>query len=166
MIFKKNFYLLFFFLFIPAIFQIVLSQDTLPTFVAKEADGIISVLRCKGLDITTYCQKFIDLNEKQISNGILLELGKTYKIPNSESSFRNVGRIINLSEDTEKPIFDFVSIILEKKDSTLKNRGAHQRLLVFDFDSVDFSKNASFSIAQKNTSQEGKNFAYSFENLF
>ncbi len=236
MIFKKNFNLLFFSLFIPAIFQIVLSQDSLPTLIAKEGDGIISVLRREGLDITTYYQKFIDLNEDQVSNGSLLKLGKTYKIPNSEYSYRNLGRIINLSEDTEKPIFDVASIILEKKDSTLKNtvyyllldtfkvngfqvldtnnrlrkdfalamakeliehgskvflfeynlentpklgnyidainkrffkhRGAHQRLLVLDVDGGDFSKNVSVSIAHNITSQEGKNFAHSFENLF
>tara|TARA_R110002051_G_scaffold149720_1_gene222270 strand:+ start:1139 stop:2074 length:936 start_codon:yes stop_codon:yes gene_type:complete len=116
----KKIYTLFFGLF--TIINLANSQDNLQTFVAKSGDGIISILRREGLDIGTYYQQFIDLNKDKISNGSLLKLGQTYKIPNSDTSFRNMGRRISLSEDNlDSPIFEPTMYSLSKKDTLLKN---------------------------------------------
>tara|TARA_R110000868_G_scaffold80081_6_gene227664 strand:- start:4305 stop:5246 length:942 start_codon:yes stop_codon:yes gene_type:complete len=116
----KKIYTLFFGLFL--IINLANSQDNLKTFVAKSGDGIISILRREGLDISTYYQKFIDLNKDQISNGSLLKLGQTYKIPYSDTSFSNMGRKISLSEDNlDSPIFDTSLYPLSKKDTLLKS---------------------------------------------
>lgn len=152
MIFRKNYSLLFFVFALSIICQPVLPQDSLPTFVAKEGDGIISVLRREGLEIKTYYQKFIELNNDQIADGSLLKLGKTYKIPNSEYSYRNIGKIINLSDTTERPIFDVVSSTLSKKDSTLKNTVYYLLLDTF--------KNDDFQVLTTNTTVR-KEFAVS-----
>lgn len=108
------------------------SQDSIRTFVAKSGDGIINVLRREGLDVETYYQKFIDLNQDQISNGSLLKLGKTYKIPFSESSFVNRGRIINLSQNTETAIFETKLNLLSNKEKTLENTVYYLLLDRFD----------------------------------
>ena len=127
----RKIYIVFFVFF--ALTQFVASQDDNKTFVAKQGDGIISVLRREGLDINTYYQEFLDINEGLISNGSLLKLGVQYKIPNGDNSFSNMGRKISLNDDLESPIFDTKKSTLRKKDTLLRNTVYY---LLFDkFDS-------------------------------
>ncbi|MDP5229274.1 MAG: hypothetical protein NWQ38_02685 [Cellulophaga sp.] len=121
MIYTKKTKLLFFTLVLSATCWTGFSQDSHTTFVAETGDGIITVLRREGLDIKKNYQKFIELNQDEITNGSLLQLGKTYKIPESEFSFSNMGKVIKLTDNNEFPIFDTRLSNLSKKDSTLKN---------------------------------------------
>lgn len=115
---KKIYTVLFVFF---TLIQLGISQEENKTFIAEKGDGIISILRGEGLDVNTYYQKFLDLNEGNISNGSLLKLGKTYKIPAGPDSFRNMGRKINVAENVESAIFDTKLYSLRKKDTLLRN---------------------------------------------
>ncbi len=121
MICKNKTKLLFFSIVLFMTYPSGFSQDSIATFIAKEGDGIISVLRREGLDVKPNYQKFIDLNHDKISKGSLLQLGKTYILPQSEFSFSNMGRVVNLSDHKESSIFDTSLNGLSKKDSILKN---------------------------------------------
>jgi len=166
----KNSYALFFGLF--ALINLTNSQEVLDTFVAKEGDGIIPILRREGLDISTYYQQFIDLNKDQISNGSLLKLGKTYKIPYSETSFAQMGRKISVSENnTDTPIFDTNFHALSKKDSLLKNTVYYLLFDRFDPENLKLSRSTSGSrndvalrIAKELLEHDARVFLFEYDN--
>ncbi len=114
-----NFLIPFFFFFL--FFNLIFSQEESPTFIAKKGEGIVEVLYREGLDENVYYQKFLALNKGKISKGSMLFYGEIYKIPVSETSYRNSGRNINLSTNEERPIFDPNQLSLRKKDSVLQN---------------------------------------------
>jgi len=57
------------------------AQDSLRTVIAKQGDGIYSILRNNGLDPTKYYHKFIEINKENLKGGTNLLKGKGYLIP-------------------------------------------------------------------------------------
>ncbi|MCR1025375.1 hypothetical protein NQT66_11195 [Cellulophaga baltica] len=121
-----------------AIIQFGFSQEKYQTFVAQKGDGIVSVLWREGLQVDKYYQEFLKLNRGSIIDGSYLERGKTYKIPNSESSFRNMGRMITLSNQEDRPIFDTTKTAIKKRDSLLNNTVYY--LLIDNFNADNFQQ--------------------------
>ncbi|QWX83170.1 hypothetical protein H0I23_11995 [Cellulophaga sp. HaHaR_3_176] len=119
------------------------SQEIIQTFKAKKGDGIVSVLQGEGLDVNTNYQKFIDLNKGKISKGSELKFGVTYTLPQSETSFNSMGKVINLSENVDTPIFNTRLQSLTKKDSTLKKAVYYLLFDVFDSENLSVLKNTS-----------------------
>lgn len=99
----------------------LVAQDSLETVIAKEGDGIISILRQNGMEVNKYYSDFYELNKENIWNGSKLKLGKTYVLPNAPDSFKNMGRMVQLTESGEIPLFNDQMAALRKKDTTLKN---------------------------------------------
>lgn len=166
MIFKKTFLILF------LIFVSIgaYCQEPLQTFKAKKGYGIISVLKSEGLDVNTYYQKFINLNKEKISKGSELKLGVTYTIPQSETSFNNMGRIVSLSNDSDTPIFNTRLQSLEKKNSTLKNAVYYLLFDKFDTESLSVLKSKSsvknqvaYSMAQELLQQGARVFLFDYQ---
>lgn len=167
---KKKIKLTFFTFALCTICQFGFSQDTIRTFVAESGDGIINVLRREGLDVETYYQKFIDLNQDQISNGSLLKLGKTYKIPNSDNSFVNRGRKINLSTNSETAIFEPKISGLSNKENTLENTVYYLLLDRFNPDGLEVVKTSknlrrdfALSMSKELLEQGAKVFIFEYQ---
>ncbi len=168
---QKKIYIILFVFF--GLSQFVASQEDNKTFIAKKGDGIISVLRREGLDVNTYYQEFLDLNEGLISNGSLLKLGVRYKIPIGDNSFGNMGRKISLSSDLESPIFDTKKTRLRKKDTLLRNTVYYLLFDKFDAENLNQLKSTSqtrneIALAMaKELSEQGARvflFEYSLDN--
>ncbi|MBD1260503.1 N-acetylmuramoyl-L-alanine amidase [Maribacter polysiphoniae] len=99
----------------------VFSQKNLETVVAKNGDGILSILRNEGIDIAKYYEQFLELNEAKLSNGSRLAIGETYVIPHAPDSFKNRGVLVQIGNGGERPIFDEELATLRRKDSSLIN---------------------------------------------
>jgi len=97
------------------------SQDSLQTVVAKNGDGIFSILRNEGIDIVKYYGEFLELNQGKIINGSRLIIGEEYIIPDAPDSFKRRGTKIVMPDARETPIFEGDLASLEIKGSTLKN---------------------------------------------
>lgn len=97
------------------------SQDSLNTIVAKNGDGIFSMLRKNGMEPVKYYEDFLNLNEKNIRKGSELIVGKIYFLPDAPDSFKNMGTQINVDTSKENPIFNSELSLMKLKDSTLKN---------------------------------------------
>jgi len=97
------------------------SQDSLQTVVAKDGDGIFSMLRNEGIDIVKYYAEFLELNEEKIKNGSHLIVGEEYVIPDAPDSFKRRGTKIVMPDARETPIFEGELATLNIKDSTLKH---------------------------------------------
>jgi len=98
-----------------------LPQDSLQTVVAKNGDGIFSILRNEGIDIVKYYADFLDLNESKIIKGSQLIVGESYLIPDAPDSFKRRGTKIKMPDAREVPIFNKELASLKIKDSTLNN---------------------------------------------
>ena len=98
-----------------------ISQEALQTVVAKNGDGIFSILRDEGIEIAKYYEAFLELNHDKLMNGSDLAVGETYRIPNAPDSFKNRGLIINVSDGGERPIFERELASLKLKDTSLAN---------------------------------------------
>jgi N-acetylmuramoyl-L-alanine amidase len=98
-----------------------ISQEALQTVVAKNGDGIFSILRDEGIEIAKYYETFLELNQDKLINGSDLVVGETYYIPNAPDSFKNRGLIINVSDGDERPIFERELAYLKLKDNSLAN---------------------------------------------
>ena len=118
MILSKN-YLLIVFTFLSL--NNVLAQDSLQTVVAKNGDGIFSMLRNEGINIVKYYAEFIELNQDNIENGSHLIVGEEYIIPDAPDSFKRRGTKIVMPDAGETPIFEGELASLKIKDSTLKH---------------------------------------------
>jgi len=57
------------------------AQDSLRTVIAKQGDGIYSILRNNGLNPTKYYHKFIEINKENLKGGTNLLKGMSYLIP-------------------------------------------------------------------------------------
>ena len=99
----------------------VLAQDSLQTVVAKNGDGIFSILRNEGIDIVKYYSQFLELNQDKIENGSRLIVGEEYIIPDAPDSFKRRGTKIVMPDAGETPIFEGELASLKIKDSTLKH---------------------------------------------
>ena len=97
------------------------AQDSLHTIVAKDGDGIMSILRDEGMDIHKYYPEFLSLNKENIVDGSLLKSGQTYVLPYAPDSFKNRGRRIQLSWGKETALFIDKLHTLQRKDSSLQN---------------------------------------------
>ena len=97
------------------------SQDSLQTVVAKNGDGIFSMLRNEGIDIVKYYGEFLELNQDKIENGSRLIIGEKYIIPDAPDSFKRRGTKLVMPDARETPIFEGELASLKIKDSTLKN---------------------------------------------
>jgi len=128
-----------------AMIQFGFSQEKYQTFVAQKGDGIVSVLWREGLQVDKYYQEFLKLNRGSIIDGSYLERGKTYKIPNSESSFRNMGRMINLTSQEDRPIFDTTKTAIKKRDSLLNNTVYY--LLIDNFQQEKKNSKSNYELA-------------------
>jgi len=117
-ILSKN-YLLISFTFLSL--NIGFAQDSLQTVVAKNGDGIFSMLRNEGLNIIKYYAEFIELNQDNIINGSHLIVGEEYIIPDAPDSFKRRGTKIVMPDAKEIPIFEGELASLRIKDSTLKH---------------------------------------------
>ncbi|MGB5499244.1 MAG: hypothetical protein WBM77_09980 [Maribacter sp.] len=97
------------------------SQDPLQTVVAKNGDGIFSMLRNEGINIVKYYAEFLELNQDKIQNGSHLIVGEEYVIPDAPDSFKRRGTKIVMPEAKEAPIFEGELASLRIKDSTLEH---------------------------------------------
>lgn len=102
------------FLFLPA-------QKSNDSVVAKQGDGIFSILRKEGLDPVKYYPDFIELNADSLRNGSELVLGRTYLIPDATDSFKEMGIKINVDDDSESSIFGEELATFSSKSDKLKN---------------------------------------------
>ena len=118
MILSKNFLLIAFTL---LTLNTVLAQDSLQIVVAKNGDGIFSMLRNEGINIVKYYAEFIELNQDKIKNGSQLIVGEEYIIPDAPDSFKRRGTKIVMPDARETPIFKGELASLKIKDSTLKH---------------------------------------------
>ncbi|MBT8306271.1 MAG: N-acetylmuramoyl-L-alanine amidase [Maribacter sp.] len=99
----------------------LLAQDPLQTVVAKNGDGIFSLLRNEGIDIVKYYAQFLELNEDKLKNGSHLIVGEEYLIPDAPDSFKRRGTKVLMPDFKETPIFEEELASLKIKDSTLKH---------------------------------------------
>ncbi|MBT8298871.1 MAG: hypothetical protein HKP42_13280 [Maribacter sp.] len=99
----------------------LIAQDSLQTVIAKNGDGIFSILRNEGIDVVKYYAEFLDLNENKIIKGSQLIVGEVYLIPDAPDSFKRRGTRIEMPDAKEMPIFKEDLASLKIKDSTLKN---------------------------------------------
>ncbi len=99
----------------------VAGQDSLETAVATSGDGIFSLLRKQGINPAKYYEEFLGLNQENIKNGSELYVGRTYTMPEAPDSFKNMGRLVKVAENTESPIFDKELAKLNSKSDKLKN---------------------------------------------
>lgn len=79
----KSFYLIFISLLLHGI---IIAQEPYKTVIAKEGDGIHSVLSRHGIDTPAMQQEFIKLNKDKLSKNNYLIIGKEYKIPHKTST--------------------------------------------------------------------------------
>ncbi|MBD0777165.1 N-acetylmuramoyl-L-alanine amidase [Maribacter sp. ANRC-HE7] len=104
-----------------ASFESAISQENLETVVAKNGDGILSILRNEGIDIAKYYEQFLELNQDKLNNGSRLSVGETYVMPYAPDSFKNRGVLVQIGHGGERPIFDEELATLRRKDSSLIN---------------------------------------------
>lgn len=105
--------------------NLLLAQNSGHQIIAKNGDGIFSVLRNRGMNPVKYYADFLTLNEKNIRNGSELIVGVTYYLPDAPDSFVNMGTKINVVKSDEQPIFDSALGKMRLKDSTLNNSVYH-----------------------------------------
>ena len=101
--------------------QGLMAQDSLQTVIAKEGDGIFSLLRDHGIEISKYYEAFLALNGDKVKNGSELILGAQYRLPHAPDSFKNMGRKIQFPDEKEIAIFSADLASLKRIDSTLKH---------------------------------------------
>ncbi|MDE3742903.1 hypothetical protein [Maribacter polysaccharolyticus] len=102
-------------------FTTLFSQPTYETVVAEYGDGILSILRKEGMDISKYYEPFLELNGDKLKNGSRLVVGETYLLPDAPDSLKKMGVSISIGDGAERPIFKGELASLKRKDSTLKN---------------------------------------------
>lgn len=81
------------------------SQQSLDSIIAKSGDGIFSLLRNEGISPSKYYAEFVSLNKDKIKEGSKLKVGEAYLLPYAPDSFKNMGRLIAVSNEVETAIF-------------------------------------------------------------
>ncbi|MCL6267636.1 N-acetylmuramoyl-L-alanine amidase [Flagellimonas myxillae] len=97
------------------------AQENYYTVVAEKGDGIFSMLRKQGLDPVKHYEEFIILNKDDIKDGSLLHIGRNYKIPISEDSYKTKGVQVSTTDQEEKPLFDAELGKMYHKSEALKD---------------------------------------------
>lgn len=100
--------------------MLIAQEDYYPV-VAQQGDGIFSMLRKQGLDPVKYYEAFILLNKDDIKDGSMLHVGREYKIPKTDDSYKNKGVRLLVNQSSEEPIFDAELGKMSHKNSTLKD---------------------------------------------
>lgn len=101
--------------------SLVLAQNNPNIVVAKQGDGIFSLLRKQGLDPVKHYEEFLLLNEGKIKNGSFLQVGVEYQIPEATDSFKKTGVHILAQNGIEEPIFDKELGSMSLKSEKLKD---------------------------------------------
>ncbi len=99
----------------------LLAQDNFYTVKAEKGDGIFSMLRKQGLDPVKHYEAFIDLNKNNIKEGSLLQIGKEYRIPVTNDSYKSKGIRVLAAQQAEEPIFDKELGGMSHEGKTLNN---------------------------------------------
>ncbi|TMU55515.1 N-acetylmuramoyl-L-alanine amidase [Flagellimonas algicola] len=99
----------------------LLAQDNFYTIVAQKGDGIFSMLRKQGLDPVKHYEAFIDLNKDNIKDGSLLQIGREYRIPITDDSYKSKGVRVLAAQKAEEPIFDKELGAMSHEGKALKN---------------------------------------------
>ena len=99
----------------------LLAQDNFYTVKAEKGDGIFSMLRKQGLDPVKHYEAFIDLNKNNIKEGSLLQIGKEYRIPVTNDSYKSKGIRVLAAQQAEEPIFDKELGGMSHEGKTLRN---------------------------------------------
>ena len=99
----------------------LIAQNTQFTTIAKQGDGIFSLLREHGLDPGKYYGEFVTLNKENLKNGSELHLGRKYIIPNAEDSFKNRAVTLRVDKDKEESLFTSDLESISPKSTKLKN---------------------------------------------
>ncbi|MFD2099755.1 hypothetical protein [Flagellimonas iocasae] len=89
--------------------------------VAKQGDGIFSILRKQGLDPVKHYEEFLKLNEGKIKDGSFLQVGVEYQIPQATDSFKKTGVTVSATNGVEEPIFDRELGSMSLKSEKLKD---------------------------------------------
>ncbi|NKI31668.1 hypothetical protein [Croceivirga thetidis] len=100
---------------------LAIGQTENDTVVAKQGDGIFSVLRNQGLDPVKYYPAFIELNIENLKNGSEMVLGETYIIPKAPDSYKDMGIAVDVENAIETPIFEEELADFENKGDKLEN---------------------------------------------
>ncbi len=103
------------------IHSMLLAQESYYPVIAEQGDGIFSILRKQGLDPVKYYEAFITLNEAGLKDGSQLHVGREYKIPMVEDSYKNKGIRLLVNEASEEPIFNAELGEMSHKVKTLKD---------------------------------------------
>ena len=111
----------FFWIFCLVFPTVLLGQNSYTTVIAQRGDGIFSILRKEGLNPAKYYAEFVALNEENLRNGSELHLGRTYRIPLAEDSFKKTGINIALDSKEEGAIFEEELAQLNHKSEKLKD---------------------------------------------
>ncbi|WP_318310474.1 N-acetylmuramoyl-L-alanine amidase [Flagellimonas crocea] len=96
-------------------------EDNFYTVTAEQGDGIFSLLRKQGLDPAKHYGAFLELNSDRISEGGTLKLGKEYKVPYADDSFKKTGVLVEPTQGVEAPIFDKELAQMSLKSDKLKD---------------------------------------------
>ena len=99
----------------------IFGQTDFYDVVAEPGDGIYSILRKQGLDPVTHYETFLKANMENIKNGSQLHVGRSYKIPLVDDSFKKTGVKVQLEDEKETPIFDTELANMSLKSRTLGN---------------------------------------------
>lgn len=97
------------------------AQEDYYSVIAGQGDGIFSILRKQGLDPVKNYEAFLTLNKANIKNGSLLYIGREYKIPVTDDSYKKKGVRLLAGEGEEKPIFDAELGKMSHKSHKLKD---------------------------------------------
>jgi len=98
-----------------------LGQASNYTVIAEKGDGIFSMLRKEGLNPPKYYAKFVELNSDNLRNGSELHLGRVYKIPYSEDSYKKKAIQVLTEEKQEESIFTSELANISAKSDKLKD---------------------------------------------
>lgn len=101
--------------------SIVMAQSGQNMVVAKQGDGIFSLLRKQGLDPAKHYEEFIQLNKEKIKDGSFLQVGTAYQIPQASDSFKQTGVQVLVQNGMEEPIFDKELAGMSLKSEKLKD---------------------------------------------
>lgn len=102
-------------------------NDTYAEVVAKEGEGIYTILRENGLNPSEHLQLFLELNKENLGENNKLYLGRTYLLPNVADSLLATSNASN-SENTPSP-----STVSDPPESNpLKNSGLEEEGLALN----------------------------------
>lgn len=94
-------------------------QDTLQTVVAKEGDGILSLLRKQGVDPYAHYDDFIAMNVDNLRDSIHLYAGREYRIPAADAHVAVVDSIQRKASEVKDIKTREIPILGEKHSTVL-----------------------------------------------